>query len=245
MSYWQCTPIYLQCTPIYLQCTPNRLPLADFSRRANVCLRRKLILSDPLEWQVAKFYVLVLLSRVAGSPGWTDRQRYHTTISRAIAPYDETKRLFHVSMEAFVAYLWDNNYDRWTLQIKWLFENPEQPKIPKREGEYKDHPMFKGKYSSQNMGQMRFGGHRNTGIQRYNQLYQKVLNAKYKDPTKMDDNELNDDWVKWEEEFLEKIRAEEGLQDEEDANANGGRRRRRNAGAGVQVVAAMGTDFGM
>ena len=144
-----------------------------------------------------------------------------------------------------MAYLWDNNYDRWTLQIKWLFENPEQPKIPKREGEYKDHAMFKGKYSSQNMGQMRFGGHRNTGIQRYNQLYQKVLNAKYKNPTKMDDNELNDDWVKWEEEFLEKIRAEEGLQNEEDANANGGRRRRRNAGAGVQVVAAMGADFGM
>jgi hypothetical protein len=94
---------------------------------------------------------------------------------------------------------------------------------------------------------MRFGGHRNAGIERYNQLYQKVLNAKYKDPKKMDDNDLNDDWVKWEEEFLVKIRAEEGLQAEGDANANenGGRRRRGNAGAGVPVVAAMGADFGM
>jgi hypothetical protein len=198
-----------------------------------------------MEWQVAKFYVLVLLSRVAGSNGWTDRQRYHTTISRAIAPYDESKRLFHVSMEAMVAYLWDNNYDRWTLQMKWLYENPEHANVPKREGKWKDHIMFKGKYSTQNMGQNRFGGHRVSGIERYNQLYQKVLDAKYKDPKKMDDDDLKEEWVKWEEAFLEKLRAEENLQADGDANANGGRRRRRNAAGANPPVAAMGADFDM
>ena len=216
-----------------------------FSNNVLICLSRKLNLDDAMEYQVAKFYVLVLLTRVAGCDGWKDRQRFHTTISRAIAPYDETKRLFHVSMEAFVAYLWDNNYDRWTLQLKWLYEHPDHTHIPTRTGEYKNHIMFKGKYSSQNMGQSRFGGTSEAGIKRYNQLYQMVLDAKYKDPAKMDDDDLKEDWVKWEEAFLVKIRAEEGLQADDDANANanGGRRRGRNAA--VPVVAAMGADFGM
>ena len=71
-----------------------------------------------------------------------------------------------------------------------------------------------------------------------------VLDAKYKDPAKMDDDDLKEDWVKWEEAFLVKIRAVEGCRhDDANANANGGRRRRRNAA--VPVVAAMGADFGM
>ena len=78
--------------------------IASCSFLTTCCLSRKLNLDDAMEYQVAKFYALVLLTRVAGCDGWKDRQRFHTTISRAIAPYDETKRLFHVSMEAFVAY---------------------------------------------------------------------------------------------------------------------------------------------
>lgn len=91
-----------------------------------MCLSRKLNLDDPIEWEVSKFYVLVLLSRVAGSKGWEDRQRYHTTVSRAVAPYDTSKKLFHVSMEAFAAYLWENNRNRWMLQLKYLYEHPEK-----------------------------------------------------------------------------------------------------------------------
>jgi hypothetical protein len=105
--------------------------------------------------------------------------------------------------------------------------------------------MFKGKYSTQNMGQNRFGGHRVPGIERYNQLYQKVLDAKYKDPKKMDDEDLKEEWVRWEEAFLEKLRGEENLQAEADANANGGRRRRRNAAGANPPVVAMGADFDM
>jgi hypothetical protein len=238
VSYWQSTPIYLQCTP-------NRLPLADLSHCTCKCLRRKLDLNDAVEWKVAKFYVLVLLSRVAGNKGWSDRERLHTTISRAIAPYDERKKLFHVSQEAFVAYLWDNNQTRWTLQLQWLYENPDKPNIPLRNETNKDEPMYKGKYSSQNMGQTRYGGHRMTGIERYNQLFQMVVNAKYKDPKKMNDDDLNEDWVKWEEDFLDKIRTEMGLHADPGANANDRRRRRRDGAAAVPEVAVMGIDFDM
>jgi len=206
-------------------------------------LARTLDLDDPICWEVAKFYVLVLLSRVAGSKGWEDRQRYHTTISRAVAPYDTSKKLFHVSMEAFAAYLWENNRDRWTLQLKYLYEHPNEDRIPDRDATNKNDPMFKGKFSSQNMGQNRFGGTSVAGIKRFNELYKLVHNAKYKDPKKPDDLHLNEDWVKWEEAFLVKIRAELGLND--DGNG-GGRCRRRRAQEGEEAaVPAMGMEFGI
>jgi hypothetical protein len=206
-------------------------------------LSRKLHLDDAVEWEVAKFYVLVLLSRVAGSKGWEDRQRYHTTISRAVAPYDTTKRLFHVSMDAFAAYLWENNRPRWTLQLQYLYENPDKEKIPDRVAANKDWPMFQGKFSSQNMGQNKFGGTSMKGIKRYNELYQMVLEAKYQDPTKPDDDKLKKEWVEWEEAFLEKIRAELGLN--VDGNAGGRRRRRARQAAEEPEVAPMGMDFGI
>jgi len=233
----------VQCTPISLQCS-------QIARSYNsltclfMCLSRKLNLDDPIEWEVSKFYVLVLLSRVAGSKGWEDRQRYHTTVSRAVAPYDTSKKLFHVSMEAFAAYLWENNRDRWTLQLKYLYEHPNEDRIPDRDATNKDDPMFKGKYTTQNSGQNRFGGTKVNGIKRYNELYCEVFNAKYQDPKNPDDNNLKDEWVQWEEAFLKKIRLELGIDD--GANA-GGRRRKGKAkeAADEPVVAALGMDFGI
>jgi len=173
---------------------------------------REVDLGVPEEYEAFKFYWEQGLSRVAGVKGWDDNDRHYTIISRARWPHGSgDDRMFNVSTEAFFQVLWENNYDRWCAQIEWLKVNKGK-KLPKRNKENKDEPMFKGLYTNQDGGQQRMGGWSIQGIERFNEIYDLIVAAKYTDPDKPDDKSgIHPGWNLVETNFLARIRTELGI----------------------------------
>ena len=166
-------------------------------------------MDDEAECQVMKWYWLMGLNRIMAVEYWGDKEKWYTTISRAVFPPDPNKKLFDISTEAFLVLLWENCFDKWTAALKWLEENPGK-KLPKRTKTNKNDPMFQAKYTTQDGGQQRLGGWEAEGIERYNEIYDLIGNAKYNDylgPKQV----VKPEWVKFEHDFLAKIRGEKGF----------------------------------
>ena len=208
---------------------------------------RDIDLENPEEWKAMKFYWEVILGRIAGCKGWEDGDKHYTTISRAVFPHenDGNKKLFDVSTEAFALLSWENNYQRWNEQLKWLAQHPNAIKIPQRVKANKHWAIFKSLYTDQDKGQQKYGGWSKQGIIRFNKIYDDLLHAKHEDPKKPTFENIKADWHEMEEAILEKLRDELGI---EALNKEGEKKRRKGKGTPaeaepIEEVTARGMDF--
>lgn len=191
---------------------------------------RDVDLDNRVEYEANKFYWERGLSRVAGVLGWDEQERHYCMISRARWPHADGGdiRMFNPSTEAFYQLLWENNYDRWCAQIQWMRDHPGE-KLPTRTSANKNQPMFKGLYTNQDGGQQRMGGWTMAGIERYNAIYDLIVNAKYKNPENpVDRNGIKSNWSTIESNFLQRLRAELGIEAENAQQERNNRRRRNN-----------------
>ena len=136
---------------------------------------------DPEEWEAIKWFWEIGINRVTGQLGWDEAQRHFTTMYQALWPHcpDARARMFNISQEAFYLLCWENNYDRWVAQVQYLKDNPTKKKIPVRTTENKHLQMYNGRFTNQDGGQQRMGGWNMAGIERFNEIYDRIAAHKH------------------------------------------------------------------
>jgi len=173
------------------------------------CVLHKIDMNIPEEVKVFKWYWEDCIGKVAGvQNGWNEHVKHYTIISKAKLPGDETKPLVPANSEAFLLLVYENCHDKWVKHIEWYDKNP-CTKMPNRNSTEKakqeNAGLFDTKFTTQDGGQMKYGGWKDGGLQKYVE-YTKAINDRKKNHMAK--------YLKVETDFLKQLRQELGLESE-------------------------------
>ena len=137
------------------------------------CALRDIDVNDPAEMKVFLWYWEHILSKNGGFSMWhKDEIRFSQLPSECtykFEHYEKDFKLFPASTEAFFVLLYDNCIDKWKEHAQWKHDHPKV-RLPIMNKENKDEPLHKTKYTITDIGQQKYGGWSNEGLEAFNQL---------------------------------------------------------------------------
>ena len=142
--------------------------------------------------------------------------------------------LFH-NDETYPLVLFENVKDRVKKQAEWKRKNKGMA-LPSWSKDKENDPGMKGlhkaKYSKQDGGKQSLGNFSVEGIKRYNGLTEDYIKAKFVDPAKAkkgEDLTMKPEWVAWEEDYLQRMRAHFNIPDVVPGGKGKGKKREKPA----------------
>ncbi|MBT8188473.1 MAG: hypothetical protein KJO73_12345 [Croceitalea sp.] len=165
-------------------------------------------MEKPADYNLFKFYWDSLCAKGMGND-WPPTKRHYVTMSDAVVggTYIPNDKLFTAVSEGMLVTLYENNFEKWKKLKEWKQKNNNK-KLPKRDKKLKNQQAWmNAKWSTNNEGQQEFGGWKDEGVDRFNEIT-RAIHKKRKKAAKNAKTTGTNVYVQVEKDFLAKLRNE-------------------------------------
>ena len=159
-----------------------------------------------------------MIGRVVGFKYWHDNMHLQIGVSEAKCPWPgyEDKPLLGYTDEPYTVLLTLNHKERAINQAEYKMspEYQADPKMPEdskanREDEVKGpiiEKLYASRYSTNKTGKNPYGGWKEEGMAKFNELIELYYEAKYEDPENPRTSAIKTPFLEWEKKYLEVAR---------------------------------------